>query len=626
MQYYGGPVIGQVKVVPVFWNSSVNALISQNATQFFQDAVNSPWLDLISAYSTNFSGGTQQTIVRGTAVSAVTLTPSKCASSSACTLMDSDIQAELAAQIKTNHLPSPDSNTAYMIFMPPNVTWTNASGNTSGIQFCSYNSTAATTGGPPIIYGTIIDTFTGVGAGAGCGPNANALQNETALASTTLANAITDPDIGIASSIADPVAWFSTTMGQVGDACSKQDFTITVSGRTWSVGQIFNRFTNSCDSIAAPTVTSISPANGPVAGGTNVTITGSNFTIGSTVHFGGNRGMNFVFNSSTRATVFAPPGRGIVDVTVTNDVATSATSAADRYTYRPASHDFNSDGFSDIVWGDGNGDLTLWLMNGAAISSTGVFVGLPSTWSIVGQRDFNGDGKADLLWRDTSGNASIWFMNGTSAASVASIGNIPTTWTVVGVADFNGDGLGDLMWSDSTGNIAVWLMSSATVTSLAGLGNVPTTWMVAGAGDFDGDGKADILWHDNLGNTAIWFMNGTTIASTAGVGTIPTDWSIVGTGDFNGDGKRDIVWRNAVGDAVIWLMNGAAVSSAGGLGNVPTTWSIAQTGDYNGDGMSDLLWRDTGGNTAMWFMNGATVLSAVSVGNTNWTVQSVNAD
>ena len=452
MQYYGGPVIGQVKVVPVFWNSNVNPLVSQNAAQFFQDAVNSPWLDLLSAYSTNFSGGTQQTIVRGSGLSAVTLVPSKCATSNPCTMADSDIQAELAAQIKASKLPSPDSNTTYMIFMPPNVTWTNASGGTSGVQFCSYNFTAATPGGPAIIYGTIIDTFSGPGAGTNCGPNANALQNETALASTTLANAITDPDIGIASSIADPVAWYSTTMGQVGDACSKQDFTITVSGRTWSVGQIFNRFTNSCDSIAAPTVTSISPANGPVAGGTNVTITGSNFTIGSTVQFGGNRGMNFVFNSSTRATVFAPPGRGIVDVTVTNDVATSATSAADRYTYRPASHDLNTDGFSDIVWGDGNGDLALWLMNGAAISSTGVFVGLPSTWSIVGQRDFNGDSKADLLWRDTTGNTSIWFMNGTSASSVASIGNIPTTWTVVGVADFNGDGLGDLLWSDSTGN------------------------------------------------------------------------------------------------------------------------------------------------------------------------------
>jgi hypothetical protein len=628
MQYYGGPVIGQVKVVPVFWNSTVNVQVKLNAAQFFQDAVNSPWLDLLSAYSTNFSGGTQQTIVPGTALSGVTLVPSKCATSSLCTMADSDIQVELAAQIKAGNLPSPNSNTAYMIFMPPNVTWTNASGGTSGIQFCAYNSTAGTSGGPPVVYSTIIDTFTGPGASAGCSPNANALQNETALASMTLANAITDPDIGVASSTADPVAWFSTTVGQVGDACSNKDFTITVSARTWTVAQIFNHLLNSCGSIATPSVASISPAYGPVAGGTSVTVTGANFTIGSTVQFGGNHGMDVIFISSTRLAAIAPPGRGIVDVTVTNDAGTSATNAADQFTYRPASHDFNGDGYSDIAWGDGNGDQALWLMNGAAMSSSGVFVGLPSTWSIVGQRDFNGDGKADLLWRDGSGNTSIWFMNGTTAASVAGIGNVPTTWTVVGVADFNGDGLGDVLWSDSNGDIILWLMSGATVTSSVALGNVPTTWMVVGTGDFNGDGNADILWRDNLGNIAIWFISGTTVSSASGIGNVPTNWSIVGTGDFNGDGKADIIWRDTVGDTSIWLVSGTAVLSAVSLGNVPTTWSIVQTGDYNGDGMSDLLWRDSNGNTSMWFMNGAAVSAAASVGyiTSNWTVQSVNAE
>jgi hypothetical protein len=60
-------------------------------------------------------------------------------------------------------------------------------------------------------------------------------------------------------------------------------------------------------------------------------------------------------------------------------------------------HDFNGDGMSDIVWRDGSGNTALWLMSGAAISSAGVYGGLPSTWSIVGQRDFNSDGMSDLL-------------------------------------------------------------------------------------------------------------------------------------------------------------------------------------------------------------------------------------
>jgi hypothetical protein len=290
-------------------------------------------------------------------------------------------------------------------------------------------------------------------------------------------------------------------------------------------------------------------------------------------------------------------------------------------------HDYNDEGYSDIVWRDSSGDVAFWLMGGATVSSSAAINGIPSAWSLVGQRDFNGDGKADLLWRDTGGDIAMWFMNATAVASTVGVGNVPTHWSVAGVADFNGDGYGDLLWRDTSGNIAMWLMNGATVMTSAALGNVPTTWTVVGTGDFNGDGTADILWQDNLGDTAIWFMNGTTVASGAGIGNIP-NWSMVGTGDFNGDGKTDIVWRDTAGDTAIWLMNGATISSASGIGTIPTTWSIVQTGDYNGDGMSDLLWRDTSGNTAIWFMDGTTIASTAGVGNipTIWTVQSANAE
>jgi IPT/TIG domain/FG-GAP-like repeat len=637
MQYFGGPVIGQVKVVPVFWNSSVNTQVKSNATQFFQDAVNSPWLDLLSAYSTNFSGGTQQTIVRGTALSGVTLVPSKCATSSPCTMADSDIQAELAAQIRASNLPNPDSNTAYMIFMPPNVTWTDASGHTSGSQFCAYNSTAASAGGPPIVYGTIIDTFTGTGA-QNCGPNANALQNETALASMILANAITDPDFGIASSIADPVAWFSTTVGQVGSACSNQDFTITVSARTWSVNQVFNKLTNSCDSIAAPSVTSISPAVGPAIGGTSVTITGSNFTIGSTVQFGGNHGQNVIFINSTQLAVFSPPGCGTVDVTVTNDVATSATSAADQFTYRPSSHDFNADCHSDIAWRDPAGNVLL--MFGATITnpSNSFVANVPSQWAIVGQRDFNGDGHADLLWHDTSGNVAIWEMNGSiiSNGNSSFVGNVATNWSIVGTGDFNGDGKADILWQDMSGNVAIWEMNGTAVLNLNSsfVANVAGQWSIKGTGDFNGDGKADILWQDTSGNVAIWEMNGTTVLnqSNSYVSTVPGQWSIKGTGDFNGDGKADILWQDTSGNVAIWEMNGTAVlnQNSSFVANVAGQWSIGLTGDFNGDANTDILWQDTSGNVAIWEMNGTSILNANSPFVVNvpsqWTIQSVNAE
>jgi hypothetical protein len=294
-----------------------------------------------------------------------------------------------------------------------------------------------------------------------------------------------------------------------------------------------------------------------------------------------------------------------------------------------AAHDFSAVNRSGIAWRDNAGNVAIWLMNGATVSSSGGVGTVPAAWQLVGQRDFNGDGKADLLWRDTSGNTAMWFMNGTSVTSTASVGNIPSAWSIVGTGDASGEGRGDLLWRDTSGNVAVWAMNGATIVGSAALGNVPTTWIVAGHADFNGDGTADILWRDGSGNVALWFMNDVSVASSATVGNVPPAWSIVATGDFNGDGKADLVWRDTAGNTAVWLMNGANVVGTAGLGIVAGGWTISQTGDFNGDGKADLLWRNTStGDVAIWFMNGTSVASSSYVANvpTTWTIQSANVN
>jgi hypothetical protein len=296
---------------------------------------------------------------------------------------------------------------------------------------------------------------------------------------------------------------------------------------------------------------------------------------------------------------------------------------------RVATHDFNGDRMSDLIWNDTSGDWGIWLMNGSSVLSSAGLGTLPTDWRVVAQRDFDGDSQSDLLWRDTAtGATALWFMNGTQIASSAGMGIIPLAWSVIGAGDFDGDGVSDILWQDTSGNLAIWLMNGATITTSTGLGTVPAAWSAVATGDFNGDGKADILWRDTGGNTAIWFMNGSAVSSTAAVGDIPTIWSVLGTGDVNGDGMSDIVWRDSSGNTAIWLMNGASILTAAGVGNIPTAWSLVQTGDYNGDGMSDLLWREASGNTAIWFMNGVTVSSFAGLGviSTAWAVQSANSE
>ena len=298
-------------------------------------------------------------------------------------------------------------------------------------------------------------------------------------------------------------------------------------------------------------------------------------------------------------------------------------------------HDFNGDGYSDILWRHTSGAVAIWEMNGTQVIGDGILGIIDNNWRIVGTGDFNRDGKSDILWHHTSGAMAIWFMNGlTVLPPFGWLGVIPFTWSVVGTGDFNGDGYADILWRDTSGNLALWLMNGATVIQSGTLGNVPMSWSIVGTGDFNGDGQSDILWRDTSGNVAIWEMNGTTILnlSASYVGTVSTAWSIVGTGDFNGDGQSDILWRDTSGNVAIWEMNGTTILnlSASYVGTVSTAWSIVGTGDFNGDGQSDILWRDTSGNVAIWEMNGTTILnlSASYVGtvSTSWTIQGVNAD
>jgi hypothetical protein len=299
----------------------------------------------------------------------------------------------------------------------------------------------------------------------------------------------------------------------------------------------------------------------------------------------------------------------------------------------PIGHDFNGDCASDILWRNNtNGGNVMWLMNGAAITSSLGLGNVTTDWSIVGQRDFNGDGFVDIVWRNSNGGVAMWLMDGGIITSSLGVGNVPSNWVIAGTGDFNSDGRGDILWRDTNGGgVAMWLMDGGTIMSSLGVGTVPTNWVIAGVGDFNRDGYADILWRDsNNGGVVIWLMNGGTVMSSLGVGTVPTNWVIAGIGDFNGDGMADILWRdNNSGGVAMWLMNGATVGSSFGVGNVPNNWQIAQTGDYNDDGMSDVLWRDTtSGGIAMWLMNGATINSSLGVGNvpTDWRIQGLNAD
>lgn len=85
----------------------------------------------------------------------------------------------------------------------------------------------------------------------------------------------------------------------------------------------------------APAITSIAPASGSIAGGTVVTITGTNLATTSAVKFGSTPATGFTAESDTQITATAPPSTapGNVDVTATTLAGSSATTKGDLFTY-----------------------------------------------------------------------------------------------------------------------------------------------------------------------------------------------------------------------------------------------------------------------------------------------------
>ncbi|MFI0714392.1 IPT/TIG domain-containing protein [Streptomyces inhibens] len=83
--------------------------------------------------------------------------------------------------------------------------------------------------------------------------------------------------------------------------------------------------------LAAPTVSSVSPASGPAAGGTPVAVTGTGFTGATAVRFGTTMSTSFILVSDTHITTTTPAGTGTVQVTVTTPRGTSAEFVT--YTY-----------------------------------------------------------------------------------------------------------------------------------------------------------------------------------------------------------------------------------------------------------------------------------------------------
>lgn len=196
--------------------------------------------------------------------------------------------------------------------------------------------------------------------------------------------------------------------------------------------------------MTSPTVSSIAPAIGSIAGGTSVIITGTDFTGATAVKFGTSSATSYTVDSLTQITAISPAGSlGTVVVSVITPLGTSPASAADQfeYTNKPIitnltpSYGIPDGGTAVIITGNNfTNDSSVMFGSNAAAS-----VAFQSSTQIIATSPAGAGGVVDIVVT-TPGGASV-----TSSADKFSFNN--QTGVADGVYDF-----GNLGAADSAGS------------------------------------------------------------------------------------------------------------------------------------------------------------------------------
>jgi hypothetical protein len=201
VSYHGGPVIGAVRVTPVFWggfwSQPQGIQLVARLEQFFDAILVSSLMDLLQEYSTPST-----TIGHGTRLASVTIaTEPGTVVGGIQTVSDAQIQQALAGWAAAGTIPPAGANNLYFVYLPPGVVVT-MTGQTSCVDFCGYHGTA----GGGLFYA--VEPYVTC-SGCASGSTLDAL---TRVTSHELAEAVTDPALD---------AWWDSATGyEIGDICN----------------------------------------------------------------------------------------------------------------------------------------------------------------------------------------------------------------------------------------------------------------------------------------------------------------------------------------------------------------------------------------------------------------------
>ena len=349
----------------------------------------------------------------------------------------------------------------------------------------------------------------------------------------------------------------------------------------------------------APTVTGLSPGSGSTGGGTTVTLTGTNFTGATAVHFGTMAGTGLVVNSPTSITIVSPAeSAGTVDVTVTTPGGgTSATNPPnDQFTFvtPPAAHRHRGEpeqrlhGRRDHVTLTGTNFTGATAVQFGTTAGTGLVVNSPTSITIVSPAE--SAGTVDITVTTPGGGTSATnppndqFTFVTPTSSISAVGSFTSTTGSVTTMAVTTKTVGDVLV------VFAQRASGTTVTAVSGGG--VTTWH-KGVQFAGSTGADEELWYGTVtstGSSTITFTWSTSITGhtaeygaqefTAGLGA-GTVWALDKTGTLNGASSTSIPFPSLTAAGTGELYFGYTVPNDTAVSGTTSGFTYAVTPEDN---------------------------------------------
>ncbi|KAI8897417.1 hypothetical protein BC833DRAFT_621264 [Globomyces pollinis-pini] len=230
--YYGGPVVTNVKVYSIFWGGKSKVTYADQINKFYEAITKSTMMDILQEYNTP-----TQKIGRGSFLGEYSYDDAAIG-----VVTDDQIQTALKNLVVAGKIPPPDGNMYYAIHFRPSVS-IYAPFGVSCITFCGYHGTARHEG--KLIYYGIMPDFGGTCA-TGCGSK---FESVTRVSSHELVEVVTDPAVGIAvNGQSAPLAWYDPLNGEIADPCNSKGVVpvLCENGETFHVQRIWSNKANGC--------------------------------------------------------------------------------------------------------------------------------------------------------------------------------------------------------------------------------------------------------------------------------------------------------------------------------------------------------------------------------------------